>query len=488
MDRSGEFKKGWPVVGAAALGIGLGISPIPFYTIDVMVAPLGKEFGWTPADVFIAIAVYTVCSLFTAPVIGMLADRFGARRVTLISLVTFSLSMMALSLNTGSTALYIGLWVLVAIAGAGTLPVVITRPINTWFDRRRGLALGVALITTGVFGALAKAFAQSLVDLYGWRTAYVGLGLLPLTIAMPIALLCLRDTDDTPYAEAGIARARSLLTLISLIGGGCLVYFAFQFFWPLFVADGWKLQFGMAFAFMIMVIGLLLAAQFVPVRMEPPPATLGKATSTLSGLTISEALKTWRFWLLAICFVPISYAIGAMIPSIVPLLGEKGFGTAEAVSLATLTGLAVFLGRLIGGYLIDRFWAPGIAFVFLASPAAALLLLTGDVSQGSATLAILMIGFGAGVEYDFLAYLVSKYFGMRSYSAVYGALYAFFAAGAGFGPKLINDTAQAYGWDFALQTAAAALFISTLPLLALGRYRDFTGPPTDVSEPVSSAG
>ena len=138
MDRHGEFGRGWPVVAAAAVGIGLGISPLPFYTIDVMVAPLGQEFGWSRGDVFSAIAVYTVCSLFTAPVIGMLADRFGARPVATISLITFSLSMMALSLNTGSMTVYLGLWLLVALGGAGTLPVVITRPINNWFDRRRG--------------------------------------------------------------------------------------------------------------------------------------------------------------------------------------------------------------------------------------------------------------------------------------------------------------------------------------------------------------
>ena len=91
--------------------------------------------------------------------------------------------------------------------------------------------------------------------------------------------------------------------------------------------------------------------------------------------------------------------------------------------------------------------------------------------------AILMIGFGAGVEYDFMAYLVSKYFGMRRYSAIYGALYGFFAAGAGFGPTIMNNMADAQGWDRTLIVAAVVLFVATLPLLALGRYRTFAPPP-----------
>ena len=86
-----------------------------------------------------------------------------------------------------------------------------------------------------------------------------------------------------------------------------------------------------------------------------------------------------------------------------------------------------------------------------------------------------MIGFGAGVEYDFLAYLVSRYFGMRSYSAIYGFLYAFFALGTGFGPKIMADLAATdYGWEGVLTTAAVWLVIGSLPLLALGKYRDFS--------------
>jgi MFS family permease len=82
-----------------------------------------------------------------------------------------------------------------------------------------------------------------------------------------------------------------------------------------------------------------------------------------------------------------------------------------------------------------------------------------------------MIGFGAGVEYDFMAYLVSKYFGMKSYSAIYGALYGFFAAGAGFGPTIMNNFADSNGWDWTLTKSAILLFVFTIPLLFLGRYR-----------------
>jgi MFS family permease len=473
---SGELKRGWPIVTAAAVGIGLGLSPLPFYTIDVMVKPLGEEFGWTRGDVYSSLAVYTLGAFLMSPIIGMLSERFGARRVCLVSIVTFSLAMMALALNNGDKTRYVALWLLLAIAGAGTLPITFTRPINTWFNERRGFALGLALIATGVFGALAKSFAQYLVSMegVGWRGAYVALGLLPLTIALPIALLTLRDVSDTPPRDAAIVRAKPLLLVVSIAGAAALVFFAFSFIWPQFQERGLRLEYGMAFGFMALVIAAPLAMLFFDIRTAPDDARGAGGKRELPGMTLGEAARTWRFWLLAIAFVPISYALGAIIPSLVPLLSSKGFDIADAVSLATLTGLAVLSGRLIGGWLIDRFWAPGVAFLFLASPAYALYLLTGEVSRDTATIAILMIGFGAGVEYDFMAYLVSKYFGMKRYSAIYGALYGFFAAGAGFGPTIMNNLADKNGWDATLQMAAILLFVFTTPLLFLGRYRDFS--------------
>ncbi len=473
---SGELRRGWPIVTAAAVGIGLGLSPLPFYTIDVMVKPLGDEFGWTRGDVYSSLAIYTVGAFLMSPIIGMLSERFGARRVCLVSIVTFSLAMMALAFNNGDKTRYVAFWLLLAVAGAGTLPITFTRPINTWFNERRGFALGLALIATGVFGALAKSFAQYLVSMegVGWRGAYVALGLLPLTIALPIALLTLRDISDTPPRDSRFVKAKPLFLAVSLAGAAALVWFAFSFIWPQLQERGLRLEYGMAFAFMAIVLAAPLALLVFDIRTAPGDGQGFKGKRDLPGMTLGESLKTWRFWLLAIAFVPISYALGAIIPSLVPLLSSKGYAISDAVSLATLTGLAVLLGRLIGGWLIDRFWAPGVAFVFLASPAFALHLLTGEVSRDTATLAILMIGFGAGVEYDFMAYLVSKYFGMKRYSSIYGALYGFFAAGAGFGPTIMNNLADKNGWDATLNMAAILLFVFTTPLLLLGRYRDFS--------------
>lgn len=488
MAKEGEFHRGWPVLSAAAVGVGLGLSPLPFYTIGVMLPELLKEFGpmgWSAGDVLLALLVYTIGAFLMSPLIGMLAEKYGARRISLISIVTFSASMMALSLNTGSKPLYMLLWALVAIGGAGTLPITFTRPVATWFEIHRGKALGIALIATGVFGSLAKYYSQHVIELAGWRMAYVAIGLLPLVIALPINFLALRDVTDTPARDARATAFKLPIMAISLAGALVLIATVLAEIWPLFQANGLRLEYIQAFIFIPLILLPIICMILLPIDKAPNASmlTVGGAKPVLSGMTLLEALRDWKFWVLAACFVPISYSVGAVIPNIERIVANTVFGVlpgemasaeirSQAVGLAALTGLAVLGGRLIGGFLIDRYWAPAVAFVFLASPAIALWILGHpSVTPDLATIAILMIGFGAGVEYDFMAYMVSKYFGMKRYSAIYGALYGFFAIGAGFGPKIMSDMADRSGWQETLIQAAIILFISTLPLLILGRYR-----------------
>jgi predicted MFS family arabinose efflux permease len=236
---------------------------------------------------------------------------------------------------------------------------------------------------------------------FGWRGAYVGLSLLPLLIAFPVALFLF-------FEKAGAARA-----------------------------------------------GPAIAA----------PAG--------DGLTFGETLKQWRFWLIAFVLIPISFALAGPIPNMENILKTAHFGVKEIIALTSLIGLSALSGRLVGGWLLDRFWAPAVALVILASPGVSCFLLAqADVSSAAAMVSIILIGFAVGVEYDLMAFLVARYFGMRSYTAIYGVLYAFFSVGAGVGPLL-------FGWSFdstgsyrlILDAAFISLLVCGAALLTLGRYR-----------------
>ncbi len=398
VDRS-EFKQGWKVVVASALGIGTGLSPIPFYTLGVFVAPLSAEFGWGVDQIMFSLVIMTFGAMLAGPLAGMAADRFGVRRVVLVSVLLFGLSLAGFALSNGSLTLFYVNWMLMSALGAGTLPITWTRAVNNWFNTHRGLALGLSLLGTGLFGAMAKLYANYLIGVVGWRMAYVGLALLPLLLSLPVAYFLFRDVTDKGVTGAPVKVAQR-------------------------------------------------------------------------GFTLRQAMGGYRFWVLAVAFVPIAFAVGGPIPNLEKILGSKGLELQQAVQIASLIGPSVIAGRLIGGWLIDRFWAPAVAFVLLALPAAACLLLTGDgVTTPSAIVAVLLIGFAAGVEYDILAFMVSRYYGMRAYGAIYGMMYGFFALGAGFGPFTFGRLFVTTGtYDTALMAGAIALITGAALLLTMGRY------------------
>ena len=396
-----EFRRGWQVVLASLLGIGLGLSPMPFYTMGVFAPHLAREFGWSIGQIMGGITITTLMLLWAAPVVGMLAERLGVRRVALVSLVLFGLTFMTLGLSSGSLVQYYVTWGAIAVLGAGTLPITWTKVVNHWFDRRKGLALGLSLTGTGLFGMASKPYLAWLIGEHGWRAGYFGLGLLPILIALPTAFFLFRDTDT--HADAVVRE------------------------------------------------------------------------TTPGGLTLRQAFAEWRFWLLALALVPISYALGGPVPNLEVILKGGGVDPGTILTLTPLVGLSSLTGRLAGGWLLDRFWAPAVAFVILAVPAVSCWLLTGTaLDYPSAAVAILLIGFALGVEYDVMAYFVARYFGLRNYAAIYGTLYVFFSLGAGVGPLGFGRDYDAHGnYHLSLMISAVILVLAAASFLLLGRYRHF---------------
>jgi MFS family permease len=181
-----EFAAGWRVLVASGAGFGLGLSGLPFYTMAVFVEPLMMAFHWSVAQIQAGLTVMLLANVFTLPAAAWLSERFGARPIALTSIVLFSLSFMGLGvLGSGLIGYYLH-WILMSAAGAGTLTVVWTQVISTWFTKARGAALGLAMMGTGLTAFFAPPLANGLIFWLGWRGAYEALGALPLVIAFPL--------------------------------------------------------------------------------------------------------------------------------------------------------------------------------------------------------------------------------------------------------------------------------------------------------------
>ena len=183
MSYGAEFRRGSGIVASAAIGIALGLSPLPFYTLGVFAPHLAEEFGWTMAQIMAGLSIMTVIVVLAGPVAGWLADRYGVRRITLASLVLFALALMGFSLLDGDIRRYWLTWGIMTTVGMGTMPATWTRAINVWFEEGKGLALGLALTGTGIAGMVLPTYTHAMIIRFGWRGGYLALALLPFAIS-----------------------------------------------------------------------------------------------------------------------------------------------------------------------------------------------------------------------------------------------------------------------------------------------------------------
>jgi len=208
-----EFRRGWPVLVAAALGTAFGASPIPFNSIGPFTRPLAEEFGWGRGDIQLALFWFTAAVVITVPFVGGLADRIGVRKVAIATLALFGLAFAALALTPASLIVFYLLWGLMGMLGAGSTPVSWTRVVNAWFVHNRGFALALTLMGTGLTAALLPSLATWLIAEFGWRRAFLGIALLPLAVALPVAVWLFREPDSRGSDLPGPAAGRTGVTV-----------------------------------------------------------------------------------------------------------------------------------------------------------------------------------------------------------------------------------------------------------------------------------
>jgi len=188
-----EFRSGWKLLLAAAVGTMCGLMTITNYSQGFFVGPVTAEFGWSKAQFFLGFTVMMVSGLVTAPIVGSLADRYGARRLGVIGLLGHALAYVLISMNTGSLLLWYASFVLLAVMAAGSLPIVWTKLVNVWFHADRGKAIGITMAGTGVGAFILPPVVEGIIASHGWRAAYQAVGIGAAVLSLPLVLAFFRN-------------------------------------------------------------------------------------------------------------------------------------------------------------------------------------------------------------------------------------------------------------------------------------------------------
>ena len=391
-----EFKRGWKVLLACFLGIGVSLVSLVYYSGGIWIKPWQEAFGWTRAEIGLGQGLSTLAIVLGAPFAGWLIDRFGLKRVATLSLIFYGCCLYLMSQMNGSLIVFYALSLVLALFALPSTPLGFTRAVNVWFEKNRGLALGISLTSTGFGAFLIPKYLTPYVDNHGWEKGFILLFILVM-VAVPLIFLLLKNEPElTPQQKE-----------------------------------------------------------------EEAPKT---------GLDLKSAIKTLLFWKIGLVFFFTSVGIIGLIPSFIPMLQDAGLSASEAGSYAAILGLSVMIGRLLTGFLIDRFFAPYItAVVFLFVAIGCLVLGIGGIQY--ALWGAIALGLAIGAEVDLIGYYTAKYFGLKNYGSIYGAQYSIFSLGG-----IISSVLTGYIWDttgnyvLALEIGAGLLIGAVVTVLTLPKF------------------
>jgi MFS family permease len=408
-----EFKRGWTIVFAAVVGIYASLATVPFYAIQSLFGPLNQEFGWSRGDISLAITLMALGNLCMSYLTGALIDRFGSRPLALLSGLLLAGALMCLTLVRDDIRIFWLGYFLMTLAGSATLPITYTRAVNTWFDRARGLALGLTLLGTSLAALTMPHLYRVAIEHYGWQGVFYAGAALIIIAWLPVTLLFFRDR---PAAEAA---AQQTLAHGMTLGEAVRT----RHYWTM----------GIAFFLVTCAMsGIVIHIINMVTDNQLTLMNLTKATAS------PEQLK--------------AIAI-------------------QAAGVAGVIGLSLIVARVTVGFLVDHFFAPPIAALCFAIPAIGCYLLTGG-GHGPAVLAAIMVGVALGAELDLIGFFVSRYYGMKNYGKIYSWQYVFYSAGAGLSPFAFGAAYDYFGnYDVALWTSAGCLVFAGLLMLTLPTYQ-----------------
>src|ERR1700733_7194004 len=223
---------------------------------------------------------------------------------------------------------------------------------------------------------------------------------------------------------------------------------------------------------------LLVGAPLTFLFAHPPKSATGaaKAIPTQSadagGVAWPRALASLSFWLLALGVCALSLSENGALAHLAPMLSAHGLTLRDVAFTASLLGVSSVVGRFILGWLLDYLRGSYIAVASLLAAGAGMLLLTHASTFSAAAPAAFIAGLGAGCELDLIPYMLRRYFGLRSFSTLYGLIYTVFAISGAVAPLIAGHFYDVTGSYIAILNGfSAATMVAAFAVFALPTYR-----------------
>jgi MFS family permease len=392
----------------AWIGLLVGANAMLSATNSNFMKPLAQAFGVDRGAISAALSVSPLIVAMVVPACGWAMDRFGLRRVLIPGVIAFGVLMLAMSRVTNVWEFAL-LQVALGVAVSMHSSVGYAKVVSQWFDRWRGLVLGlIVALGAGVGQTAMPLVSQWLISRYDWRTAFVGIALIILCFGLPLIALLVREP---PREDRTVSH---------------------------------------------------------------PVTPLENEGRDTPGVRVGEALRRPTFWLIFIAIMFGSMTLLGTLQHAVPMITEHGFNVNVATEALSFTFAGVVTGQLTSGVVVNQINTPKVIVPYFTAALLGLLIVHSvRVESGTPLLftGTLLMGLGLGGEVAQNAYLISRYFGLRSFGALYGLTFAASNVGIAIGTfsmGRVHDIAHSYGPMRVVFGICMA--ISVLCIFALGPY------------------
>ena len=362
---------GWWIVGACFL-IMFCMGGVVFYGFTAFFEPIRREFGWSYTQISFAASLRGMEIGLFAPVVGIMVDRFGSRKLILLGMVIVGLGLILLS-RTQTLAMFYGSSLLIAFGAGGCALLVTMSVVVNWFRRRAGIALGVMMSGVGAGGLIIPLIVW-LIDSYGWRSTLVTLGAGMWVLGIPLSFVIRNRPEQYGYLPDGEA------------------------------------------------------------PWEPISNPENKGDHVEIGLR--EALTKKAFWYLSVAEAIRMLTVSAVMIHVMPYLSTMGIPRATAGMVAGAIPLFSIMGRFGLGWLGDVFdkrYVLAITFIMIS---AGMLAFCYMRVMWVALLFLLIFspGYGGGVVLR--GSILREYFGRDSFGKILGITLGLASVGGIIGPTL----------------------------------------------------
>lgn len=341
--------------------------------------------------------------------------------------------------------------------GFAALAVAICSPtLGRWLDRygpRR-----IILLCMAVFGCGVASLALLSSHLWQFYATCILLG----AVGNGAAHLAYSRSISTWFHR------RLGMALAFVMAGAGLGSMLLPVFAQIAISDlGWRAAY-LSLGGVALLLGLPLTWRYVRDR---GPVQLESARRPLTGVTWQQGVRSLPFWIIVTVLFVSSVSMNGTITQLVPLLTDRGITAKGAALSASTLGGSSLVARFVVGWVLDRFSALRVAFVVYLMTAAGIFLLARAETLLAGYLAAALIGVGAGGEADITPYLLTRYFGLRAFSTLYGFTWTFYAVAGAIGPVILGRAFDSTGSYASLLTGLAfATALAGALMLAMPSY------------------